>query len=713
MPSSPAASPSAVELMEKTAQLRIIAAEVHAAAEDALVESQISPSGQSSTVYLAAMSAIEQLQGVAAQLAVIVTEGPDQGAQPQEFGGSYTSAPAVSIVQELPRTPITSPALIRTSPVPFLAFPAARSPGDAAAKKWTRLVSAVEQQHFSSASASPQSQGQSYAFPMDSEDETSIPPGLETNLRSLLETNLRMPNPGASLAGGVEYGETSRQSSPQRSRMRVHRSGSIFIGGGQEQEQEQEQERVREQEQELEAKVAQVPTQVPRVADPRQSRTPPQAEDAGAVVPWASAEDLQHQTKWRSDVMASVFAIEAIMLARSERESTTTTPISRGRRQQVQAERTPNSRHRDNAAEKQQSGTRSQPLKKQPSPDAFVELEKLVELADAIKILDVDAAPAAAKEEMMWAKPPHLLRQAGPQPRRQLLLESRLRAVGVACELLLEHKGRSAQQQQYEHNTVYDTSPTKYEQQYEHNTPEHLSRVPAVHNRSPPRQAARTGTYSYLPVIDRFEPSAGLVSHALDILQGSPNKMVNLQKSASASIATLSKARAKLDASRMIREDESKLRAVFNYLDKSKVGKISVKELMLALRHDPNFASLLHLPANVHQDDGTHAAFERVFGMIADRDGNRKMTFAEFSEHISSGGGRMWRRDGGNERYVRAFIFAKEREREREREGGGGGGEGLLFVVSLYSSLSHTPPPHHNLTFPLTSSAPPPLAHTA
>ena len=57
---------------------------------------------------------------------------------------------------------------------------------------------------------------------MDSyEDEDSIPPGLETM-------------PGASLAAGVsEYGETSQQSSPQRSQVHINRSGSIFIGRGQ------------------------------------------------------------------------------------------------------------------------------------------------------------------------------------------------------------------------------------------------------------------------------------------------------------------------------------------------------------------------------------------------------------------------------------------------------------------------------------------------
>ena len=79
--------------------------------------------------------------------------------------------------------------------------------------------------------------------------------------------------------------------------------------------------------------------------------------------------------------------------------------------------------------------------------------------------------------------------------------------------------------------------------------------------------------------------------------------------------------------------DWSKMRAIFEHADRSGDGEISVKELMLALRHDEQLAALLHLPAHIHQEDGTRAAFERVFAVF-DEDASRSIGWDEFLAHI-------------------------------------------------------------------------------
>jgi hypothetical protein len=79
--------------------------------------------------------------------------------------------------------------------------------------------------------------------------------------------------------------------------------------------------------------------------------------------------------------------------------------------------------------------------------------------------------------------------------------------------------------------------------------------------------------------------------------------------------------------------DWSKMRAMFEHADRSGDGEICVRELMLALRHDTQLAMLLHLPAHIHQEDGTRAAFERVFAVF-DEDDSRSITWDEFLAHI-------------------------------------------------------------------------------
>ena len=79
--------------------------------------------------------------------------------------------------------------------------------------------------------------------------------------------------------------------------------------------------------------------------------------------------------------------------------------------------------------------------------------------------------------------------------------------------------------------------------------------------------------------------------------------------------------------------DWAKLRAMFQRADRDHDGVISVRDMMLALRHDAELASLLHLPSHIHQEGGTRAAFERVFAVF-DEDHSREITFEEFLAHI-------------------------------------------------------------------------------
>ena len=79
--------------------------------------------------------------------------------------------------------------------------------------------------------------------------------------------------------------------------------------------------------------------------------------------------------------------------------------------------------------------------------------------------------------------------------------------------------------------------------------------------------------------------------------------------------------------------DEERLRALFDYANKSKDGKICVKEMMVALRHDEGLAAVLHLPGHIHQEDGTRKAFESVFSAL-DSNGDRVITWDEFKTYF-------------------------------------------------------------------------------
>ena len=82
-------------------------------------------------------------------------------------------------------------------------------------------------------------------------------------------------------------------------------------------------------------------------------------------------------------------------------------------------------------------------------------------------------------------------------------------------------------------------------------------------------------------------------------------------------------------------DDVRSLRSMFDHADANGDGTISVVELMVALRHDPELASMLRLPSHIHQEDGTRIAFERVFSEFDD-DHDRLITWDEFLRHVAS-----------------------------------------------------------------------------
>ena len=80
-------------------------------------------------------------------------------------------------------------------------------------------------------------------------------------------------------------------------------------------------------------------------------------------------------------------------------------------------------------------------------------------------------------------------------------------------------------------------------------------------------------------------------------------------------------------------EDDARLHMIFHHSDRDGDGRINVRELLIALRHDITLASLLHLPAHIRQEDGTREAFEEVFQAM-DEDDERGITFEQFRNHV-------------------------------------------------------------------------------
>jgi hypothetical protein len=107
-------------------------------------------------------------------------------------------------------------------------------------------------------------------------------------------------------------------------------------------------------------------------------------------------------------------------------------------------------------------------------------------------------------------------------------------------------------------------------------------------------------------------------------------------------------------------EDDARLHMIFHHSDRDGDGRINVRELLIALRHDITLASLLHLPAHIRQEDGTREAFEEVFQAM-DEDDERGITFEQFRNHVMQWG-----------------MEAMGAMEEGAEEGGGGSGAGAV-----------------------------------
>ena len=75
------------------------------------------------------------------------------------------------------------------------------------------------------------------------------------------------------------------------------------------------------------------------------------------------------------------------------------------------------------------------------------------------------------------------------------------------------------------------------------------------------------------------------------------------------------------------------IRRVFDAIDRNHDGSINVRELILSCRRDPTVAKFLHLPVNVHQEDGSRETFEYRFQAM-DADGSRDISWGEFRDFL-------------------------------------------------------------------------------
>ena len=113
-------------------------------------------------------------------------------------------------------------------------------------------------------------------------------------------------------------------------------------------------------------------------------------------------------------------------------------------------------------------------------------------------------------------------------------------------------------------------------------------------------------------------------------------------------------------------EDDARLHMIFHHSDRDGDGRINVRELLIALRHDITLASLLHLPAHIRQEDGTREAFEEVFQSM-DEDDARGITFEQFRDHVM-----QWGMEATG-----AMAGVEATEEGAEEGGGGSGAEGV------------------------------------
>ncbi len=88
---------------------------------------------------------------------------------------------------------------------------------------------------------------------------------------------------------------------------------------------------------------------------------------------------------------------------------------------------------------------------------------------------------------------------------------------------------------------------------------------------------------------------------------------------------------------RLTADDERKLRAMFDFIDRGGDGLVNVREMLLALRKSQELADLLHLPMHIRQEDGTREAFETMFQKMDQHD-LREVTFKQFIKYVKAHG---------------------------------------------------------------------------
>jgi Ca2+-binding EF-hand superfamily protein len=79
--------------------------------------------------------------------------------------------------------------------------------------------------------------------------------------------------------------------------------------------------------------------------------------------------------------------------------------------------------------------------------------------------------------------------------------------------------------------------------------------------------------------------------------------------------------------------DKSEIEAVFRLIDKNGDGALSRAEVIKACRANEKVHTLLGLPKNIRQEDGTRDLFEVVFQKL-DADDSKSITLDEFSKHL-------------------------------------------------------------------------------
>ena len=80
-------------------------------------------------------------------------------------------------------------------------------------------------------------------------------------------------------------------------------------------------------------------------------------------------------------------------------------------------------------------------------------------------------------------------------------------------------------------------------------------------------------------------------------------------------------------------EDEERFHQMFKLADKNNSGTIGAREMLIALRKNPELAMLLKLPSHIQQENGTREAFETVFQEM-DEYHNREVDFEEFKTYL-------------------------------------------------------------------------------